>query len=116
MDILIKNYQMPKEGVFNLLIYPEGDVFYVNPYNEAVCSTNAKAIELPPHGDLIDRQESIRRFDNLSEVYDIALKDCDLEKEVYPHFEALMRGKKAVIKLAGKMLSECPTVLEASNE
>lgn len=84
-DILIKNYPMPKEGVFNLLIYPEGDVFYVNPYNEAVCSTNATAIELPEHGDLIDRKKLLEhRF----EVYDRNEEVCQDYVETYHILEA----------------------------
>ncbi len=60
--------------------------------------------------ELIERDKAIERFKNLAGVYDLALKDCNLEKEVYPHYEALMRGKKAVMELGVKVLMEAPVV------
>ena len=68
---------MPKEGVFNLLIYPDGDVFYVNPYNEAVCSTNATAIELPPHGRLVDIDRMISDSRKGRDVFPLYIESTD---------------------------------------
>ena len=56
-DILIKNMGLPKEGFIRLMIYPDGTVREINSYNEAVMPTEAKAVVLPEHGDLIDRDE-----------------------------------------------------------
>ena len=55
MDILIKNMEMPKDGTLRLIIFPNGRVDEINSYNEACMSTDAKATEVPAHGDLIDR-------------------------------------------------------------
>lgn len=54
MDVLIKNMEMPKEGFIRLILEPNGTVKKINLFNEAVIQTDAKAIELPPHGRLID--------------------------------------------------------------
>lgn len=56
-------------------------------------------------GQVADVEKAHRSFSGLSECYEIALRDCDLEKEVYPHYGALMRGKKAVMELADKLLA-----------
>ena len=115
MDLLIKNVELPKDGFIRMMLWPDGGVaIEVSPNNYEQLDDNAIAV--PPHGELIDRQKAVKRFTKLAEIYDLALKDCDIEKEVYPHYEALMRGKKAVMELAEKLLAECPTVVEASTE
>ena len=55
-DILIKNMELPKEGesCLNLKIYSDGTVLTTGIYNEEIMPTDATAIELPPHGRLID--------------------------------------------------------------
>lgn len=77
---------------------------------------NCPVKELEPHGDLIDRKAAIERFSKLSWAYDFALQDCDLEKEVYPHYAALMRGKKAVIDMVIKIMNDLPVVVESSGK
>lgn len=48
MDLLIKNMEMPKEPTY-LVIYPEGK------WQETTSSAEGRAIELPPHGELVER-------------------------------------------------------------
>ena len=61
MDVLIKNIEMPKERIM-LEIFPNGRVLEINPHNNARIPTEAEAIELLPHGDLIDRKELTERL------------------------------------------------------
>lgn len=53
MDLLIKNMEIPKDGTLRLIIFPNGRVDEINPYNEACMSTDAKAVEVPAHGELV---------------------------------------------------------------
>lgn len=54
MDVLIKNMEMPKKGdSLMLYVFPSGTVAYKGFHEEDTHRT--KAIELPPHGDLIER-------------------------------------------------------------
>ena len=49
MSILIKGMEMPKEGMIGIILTSDGKAYMsVKEY---------EAIELPPHGDLIDRDE-----------------------------------------------------------
>ena len=74
MDILIKNMGLPKEGFIRLMIYSDGTVREINPYNEAVMPTEATAVALPEHGRLCDLDALIEH-----ETYNIeqALFDTD---------------------------------------
>ena len=49
-DLLIKNMELPR----TVTIYPNGDI---DELIDGKYVTIGKAIELPPHGDLIDRDE-----------------------------------------------------------
>ena len=60
-DILIKNMEMPKERIM-LEIFPNGRVLEINPHNNARIPTEAEAIELPPHGDLIERSPLVQKI------------------------------------------------------
>ena len=53
MSIIIKGVKKPNNGyTMGILLYPNGDAFILsNEIPVKIC----KAIELPPHGDLIDR-------------------------------------------------------------
>lgn len=53
-EILITGMKMPKEGFIRLIIEPNGTVKEINLYNETVIPTEAKAIEVPTHGRLIN--------------------------------------------------------------
>lgn len=105
--ILIPETALPKERNIKLCITPEGEAEIFDADWGLINRVSIR--EIPSPEDLIDRRAVIERFARLSEVYDLALRDCDLEKEVYPHYEALMRGKKAVVDMAIKILEEAPT-------
>jgi len=62
MDILIKNMEMPKYRTL-LEIYPDGIVSEISPINNARISTEATAIPVPEHGDLIDRDKEINEWE-----------------------------------------------------
>ena len=52
MSILIKGISMPKDGEFiDLVITADGNVFCYDAEDRKI----AEAVELPDHGDLIDR-------------------------------------------------------------
>lgn len=55
MSILIKGMEMPEDGEMLCIdIYPDGKVS-IN--LDLACAKIAQAVELPPHGDLIDRRD-----------------------------------------------------------
>ena len=52
-DILIRNIEMPPKGQ-TLVIFPDGTIYVCfNGMRERLAQT--KAVPVPPHGDLIDR-------------------------------------------------------------
>ncbi len=52
-DLLIKNMELPEDGLYEVTICGSGRVFY-HPLGEPDKSKKTEAIELPTHGDLID--------------------------------------------------------------
>lgn len=61
MDILIKNMEMPKGDIpLVLIINSDGSVDEIDGSDE-INATDAKAIEIPPHGRLIDADVLIKR-------------------------------------------------------
>lgn len=54
MDLLIKNMDIPKSGNLTLVIHPNGDVYLGDVLEDIKIG---KAIELPPHGDLVEISE-----------------------------------------------------------
>ena len=69
-DIVIKNIEFPKEGTLTLVITSSGEVCRIpRKYdrNETVVITGSKAVELPPHGDLIDRRKLWKDTEGLGE-------------------------------------------------
>lgn len=52
-DVLIHNMELPeKDGLLSINIWPNGSVTIAM---DLECKPVARAVELPPHGDLIDR-------------------------------------------------------------
>lgn len=91
-EILIKNIEFPKEGTLTLLITSSGEVYRIpRKYyrNDTVVVTGSKAVELPPHGDLIDR----------SKLSVIPITDYKLEGHLVVEIEDI---------------ENAPTILEAS--
>ena len=65
-DVLIRNMELT-DGPITLVLYPNGDVDHLTQDNRY--ETIAKAIKIPPHGDLIDSKELFFKFN--SEMRDI---------------------------------------------
>ena len=65
-DVLIRNMELT-DGPITLALYPNGDVDHLTQDNRY--ETIAKAIKIPPHGDLIDSKELFFKFN--SEMRDI---------------------------------------------
>ena len=68
-DILIKNIGMPKEGHYYLEVFFDGEIRKCTNPLEGFVNTDATAIELPPHGRLIDA-------DRLKGIIRKANEDC----------------------------------------
>ena len=83
MDILIKNLEpeyAPSEGehegkIVRLRIFSNGRVDFINPYNEACIKTEAEAVVLPEHGDLIDKDTLRKSFENQISNGSITVED-----------------------------------------
>ena len=57
MSILIKGMEMPKDSYVAVKIFPDGRVDTI-PYVQSIRTElidGTKAVSIPPHGDLIDR-------------------------------------------------------------
>lgn len=87
-EILIKNMEIPKQGWKRLILLPDGEVREICG-DEAVRATDARAVELPEHGDLIDR----------SKLSVIPITDYKLEGHLVVEIEDI---------------ENAPTILEAS--
>ena len=56
MSILIKGMEMPKDGSWrSIRIYPDGTIGRPIGFGDYALVEGAKAVPVPPHGDLIDR-------------------------------------------------------------
>ena len=78
MDVLIRNMELPKDGILRLSIFPNGRVEEINSYNEACMSTDAQAVALPEHGAVID-------LENLpvhTHYFDVVVKKQDILKNI----------------------------------
>lgn len=68
--------EMPKNGTLTLVVYPNGDVYLGDVLKDAKIG---KAIELRPHGDLIERDRAVDEMEYVS--FDTAY-NCELAQEV----------------------------------
>lgn len=99
--IYIPNMEMPKDGHFlQILIAENGDISYeyvsYNSPHMGFTLHKSKAIEVPTHGDLVDRQKLIKA---LSKAWDV---DDDQDF-----------ANKSVWRIVEK---EASTIIEASKE
>lgn len=68
--IIIKGMEMPKkDGLLSINIWPNGSVTIAM---DLECKPVARAVELPEHGDLIDRDALLNRID----AYVCGSMDC----------------------------------------
>ena len=58
-DILIRGMEMPPEGYKTIILHSNGRV-YEPTSEELIVNKIADATEMPPHGDLIDRDALIK--------------------------------------------------------
>lgn len=80
MDILIKNIGgLPEDGDLTLTITPKGQVILGGCIFTSNFGKEVKAIALPEHGDLIERDIAIDKMEYVS--FDTAY-NCDLAQEV----------------------------------
>ena len=93
MNILIKNIEMPKDGPLYLILTDDGLVS--EKFGAMYHDVDALWRKVPPHGDLIDRDELLRDIKERSEVGSLDYKD-----------------PTAVVT----MILSARTVLEATNE
>ena len=89
-DILIKNMELPKEGGLVIEITKHGQVAQLFK-DGSLLRKGVKAIELPPHGELVDRSK---------------MKGAMYEIMQFPVEEACAMYEE--------LIEEAPTVLEAS--
>lgn len=62
MDILIKDMEMPKGKPICIIIDPAGQVRHYDLNNDKYTDDELfEAVPVPPHGDLIERDEPIER-------------------------------------------------------
>ncbi len=81
MSVLIKGIDLPKEGNWiTIRIEPDGSCDKPNWQGDCTLLKGVQAIEIPPHGDLIDRDEQIERAWRLNlstrELIDTMLKSA----------------------------------------
>ena len=94
MDILIKDLALPEDGAYDyhITIRSDGKVEGRQQVGQRIVRINSWAVEVPPHGDLVDSKELFFKFN--SEMRDI------YGSAVNPFCIAV---------------ADAPTVLEASN-
>ena len=99
MDILIKGMEMPEnnESIKVFIITSEGVFLMVDEGK----GKKLDAVEVPPHGRLIDADAEIKAWEQTK----IVLKECD-QKRTFAFKEAC---------IAAKVLRDALTVLEANN-
>lgn len=114
--IYIPNTDMPKNGEI-ILVYPDGNAALfarmdVNVLDFAL--KNRKAVSVPDHGDLIDRDaykaEMKKRQDNCAEWRDNAKADGDME--IYHRAD----GALSVFCEAKLTLDKMPTIIPADGK
>ena len=98
-DLLIKGMDLPKEGRVSLIaVFSDGDVKYIDRETFLSFRLPQKAIEVPTHGDLIER----------SSVYKVLDDRVALYKEVGDEYNACN-----IACIEGDIVA-IPTIIEAS--
>ena len=106
MDVLIKGLALPQKGEYDyhLTIRSDGKVEGTQQVGERIHSIHTWAIELPPHGRLIEGDELadvlVQNLEPMLTTRGVSGLQADVIREVVD----------AIVT----MLRECPTVLEAS--
>lgn len=97
MSILIKGMEMPHCEVLTIRISPNGEVHYIGAVGQS--ARRAEAVEIPPHGRLIDA-------DALTKT---------ISEHVYPVTDYLNSRDYGMFWTGGieKAINEQPTIIEA---
>ena len=77
MSVYIQGMEMPKDGVKHLCVYSDGTVFDTMEFQGPL----AKAIELPPHGRLIDA-DAYLKSERPNGISDEVWKESHIYKSV----------------------------------
>lgn len=103
MSLLIKGMDMPKNGeMLCINIYPDGKV---SRNLDLACAKIAQAVELPPHGRLIDIDETVAQLQEMSDVIGEAFP--------YDSRERRLGIEKGLADARRYLLELAPTVIEA---
>ena len=99
MDILIKGLALPKKGeVMKLYLCSDGDVGY----DEDGKPYKTTAIELPPHGRLIDVNKTYKRatdaFIDINDQIELWKYDGKLIHDIYKTFLETLESAPAVLE------------------
>ena len=71
MGIYIDGMEMPKEGSWTTVrIYPDGTCAVPNWQGDCTLIKDTKAVPVPPHGDLIDREPFVQFIKTHWDSYD----------------------------------------------
>jgi len=104
-EILIKNMELPKQGMKRLIILPDGEVREICG-DEAVRATDARAVELPPHGRLGDLDKQIAMVKCfrkcLNPETEIGKRLLGETKYIVPYLEGVLESEDGVVLEASK--------------
>lgn len=92
MSVIVKGMEMPKDKPIRIVLNPNGQLFV----DHGVHFTEYEAVELPPHGDLVDR----------SEMREIAISLLD---------KAVTDQEANAIREMWSHLGQMPTIIEAED-
>lgn len=68
MDVLIKNMELPKKcDMLMVAIFSDGSVDFKG--RGEIKTHRTKAIELPPHGQLIDRDAVLKKYNHVGYMW-----------------------------------------------
>lgn len=89
MSVLIQGMEMPTKENAVILITPSGDVWMIGAMpNEDTHLVKAKAIPVPPHGDLIERKELLKHdnqhYEYLSDEFYVTVRDIERIPTIIP--------------------------------
>ena len=77
MGVYIKGMEMPKEGSWTTVrIYPDGTCAVPNWQGDCTLIKGTKAVPVPPHGRLIDKDVMCNECRRIAEEYDGIYPDC----------------------------------------
>lgn len=95
MDVLIKNIELPTEERIQLSIYPNGIV--VNHSTLKVEKNRTTAIELPPHGDLIERSPLVQKIkDEWQKIHEET--GCDVKGIFWNKLVEIIESSEVVLE------------------